>query len=77
MSQQDDQNRDKQQQGGDSSDQRTREGRGDSPDPKRADRAIPPRPDQGSDVEDTDEMDEDRDEDWRPEGGANRRFNIG
>jgi hypothetical protein len=66
MSQQDDQNRSKQPQGGDSRDARARQGQ-----------APSPRPDQTADVEDTDDMDDDRDEDWRPEGGANRRFNIG
>ena len=79
MSQNDDQNRDRQNQGEDvASDQPARESRGDRTQDSapQSDRAS--RPDQVSDLDDADEMDEeDRDDDSRSDGSSNRRRNIG
>lgn len=84
MSQNDDQNRNRQDQSEGyqdaNSDQSKRESRSGSSSPDRdsmdnqTSRAG--RPDQGADVENTDEMDEDRDDDQRTDGGSNRRRNI-
>jgi hypothetical protein len=75
MSQNNDQNR-KQQQPDDRGGERMREGRGDSID-RPEDQNRMPRTDEDSDLEDMDEMDEDRDDDLREAGGQNRRRNIG
>jgi hypothetical protein len=83
MSQNDDQNRDRQDQGegyqDQSSDESTRIGRSDSQ-PSDSEQVNPgtSRQDQGSDLDDADDVDdEDRDEDSRADGGPNRRNNIG
>jgi hypothetical protein len=82
MSQNDDQNRDRKNQGegyqDSNSDQSTREGRtGSSSDRERQQNQGETRPDQAPDLDDTEEMDdEDRDDDQRTEGGANRRRSI-
>jgi hypothetical protein len=78
------QNRDRQNQGegyrDSNRDQSTREGRtGSSSDREQQQNRgeTPGRPDQTPDLEDTEEMDdEDRDDDQRTEGGANRRRSI-
>ena len=72
MSQNDDQNRDPQDQVSDDS---TRDTRG-VPSNSRQNRGTE-RQEQSSDLPESDDLDEDRDDDWRPSGGPNRRFNIG
>ena len=82
MSQNDDQNRDRQNQGEGFEDPGSDESRqsrtGSTEDSPSQDQESSPRPDQSSDLEDTDEMDEDddRDDDSRPIGGSNRRRSI-
>lgn len=83
MSQQNDQNRDREQQGEgyqDVNEQSTRETRGDSQ-PSEQGQGQQKQPgsnqDLGSDLDDADDLDEDRDDDLRSNGGANRRNNIG
>lgn len=82
MSQNDEQNRDRQEPGegyqDQSSDQSTREGRAGStpPDSEQQNQGTR-RQDQGADLGEADDMDEDRDDDQRLDGGTNRRNNIG
>ncbi len=83
MSQNDDQNRDRENQGEGYQDQgsneSTRESRGDSQ-PADVEQVTPgsSRQDLGSDLDDADDVDdEDRDDDQRTDGGSNRRNNIG
>lgn len=55
----------------------TRQGRGTGSDAEQQNPGSASRPDQAQDVEDADDLDEDRDDDQRSEGGTNRRSNIG
>jgi hypothetical protein len=79
---QDDQNRDRKNQGegweDSTSEPSTRESRTDSSNAQEPKQGGTSRPDQSSDLEDIDEMDEDRDEDDRAGygGGSNRRRSI-
>lgn len=84
MSQQNDQNRDREQKGEgyqDANDQSTRESRGGSQSeqqrPGQQENQPGSNQDMGSDLDDAEELDEDRDDDLRSNGGANRRNNIG
>ena len=81
MAQNDEQNRDGQNQGegyeDQNSDQMTREGRSESSPESEEQNQGTQRQDQGADLEEADDLDEDRDDDDRPEGGANRRNSIG
>jgi hypothetical protein len=82
MSQNDDQNRDRENQSEgfeDPSSEESRQSRTGSTEdsPSQQDQGSASRSDQGADLEDTDEMDDDdRDDDSRPIGGANRRRSI-
>lgn len=74
MSQNDDQKRDPQDQ---NSDESHRESRSDSTPTDAEQNQGTPRHDQGADLDEADDLDEDRDEDSRGDGGTNRRNNIG
>ena len=82
MSQQNDKNRDRQQQGEgyqDANDQSTRESRGESETSEQNQKNQPgSNQDLGSDLDEAEDIDEDRDDDLRTNGGPNRRgSNIG
>jgi hypothetical protein len=81
MSQNDDQNADRQDSEGyqdQSSDESTREARSDSTPPvsEQQNQGTQPQ-DEGTELEEADDSDEDRDDDQRVDGGSNRRNNIG
>ena len=82
MSQNDDQNADRQDSSecyqDQSSDESTREARSDSTPPVSEQQNHGTQPqDEGTELEEADDSDEDRDDDQRVDGGSNRRNNIG
>ena len=77
MSQNDDQNRRQDEGYQDQSSDETRESRSDSMPSESEQNQGTGRQDQGSDLDEADDLDEDRDDDSRTEGGVNRRNNIG